>query len=138
MFVTSKSDQAIILYMPWQLSCHGICKIMAWSDDYIHNYSKKVFMSFQLWAHKLCDPGDCCNIGYPSETYPKPKSRESLFVYNLVLHQPIVLKFCTEHGSDCAICGANFQNGQAYKMDVIGKWNFVRFEFEMEFLTDIL
>ena len=69
-----------------------------------------------------------CNIRYPSETHLKPKSHEILFVHNLfisypivfeILHRarqcliqwfwnfarstavsyPMVLKFCTEHGS---------------------------------------
>ena len=26
-------DQITILHMPWQLSCHGMCKIETWSDD---------------------------------------------------------------------------------------------------------
>ena len=26
------SDQVMILHMPWQLSCHDMCKIMTWLD----------------------------------------------------------------------------------------------------------
>ena len=37
-----------------------------------------------------------CNIGYPSETHLKLKSREISFVHNINLNDPIVLKCCTE------------------------------------------
>ena len=39
-------------------------------------------------------------MGYPPETHLKPKSREILLDHNFLLGYPIVLKFCTDHGSD--------------------------------------
>ena len=41
---------------------------------------------------------ELCNIGYPSETHLKLKSREISFAYNLFRSDLIVLEFCTEHG----------------------------------------
>ena len=40
-----------------------------------------------------------CNAGYPSETHLKLKSREISFTHNSFISIPIILKFCTEHGS---------------------------------------
>ena len=28
------SDQVTILHMPWQLSCHGMCKFVTWLDHW--------------------------------------------------------------------------------------------------------
>ena len=33
-----------------------------------------------------------------------------IFVHNLNFNRPIILKFCTEHGSDTAVLCAKFQN----------------------------
>ena len=43
--------------------------------------------------------GALCNTGYPPETHLKLSSREISFVHKWWLNGPIVLKFCTEHGS---------------------------------------
>ena len=51
-----------------------------------------------------------CNIGYPSETYLKLKFREMSFLNNSRFGYPIVVTFCTEHGSDTAVLCAKFQN----------------------------
>ena len=40
----------------------------------------------------------------------------------------MVLKFCTERSSDTALICTKFQNDETTKTDVIGKWDFVRFE----------
>ena len=53
--------------------------------------------------------GLACNIGYPSATHLKPKSYEILSACNLLLNDPIVLKFCTEHGNDTDMLYAKFQ-----------------------------
>ena len=66
------------------------------------------------------------NIGYPTETHFKPKSRETLFVYNLLRSYRIVLKFYTEHGSDIAILCAKFQSDSTTETDVIDKRDFAR------------
>ena len=47
--------------------------------------------------------GLCNNIIYPSKTHLKLKSREISFIHNIRFSCPIVLKFCTEHGSITAV-----------------------------------
>ena len=42
-------DQVIILHMPWQLSCHSMCKIVI----RLRNENRKIFMRFNWWAHRL-------------------------------------------------------------------------------------
>ena len=52
--------------------------------------------------------GSAVQKGYPSETQLKLKSREIAFLHNISFSCPIVLKFCTEHGSDTAmLCAKN-------------------------------
>ena len=50
-----------------------------------------------------------CNKGYPSETHLELKPREISFVHNILFNNPIVLNFCTEHGSITAVFYAKFQ-----------------------------
>ena len=39
--------------MSQQLSCHDMCKIVAWSDHYFSSKSDLIFFTrFQLWAHE--------------------------------------------------------------------------------------
>ena len=47
-------------------------------------------------------------MGYHSETHLELKSHVILFADNLLLKSPIVLKFCTEHGSDTAMLCTKF------------------------------
>ena len=68
-----------------------------------------------------------CNVGCPSETDLKPKSREISFAHNLLLSYLIVLKFCTEHGSGSAVVYANFKNGRTVGAIVMYERDFVRF-----------
>ena len=42
-----------------------------------------------------------------------------MFAHDLFLCRPIILKFCTEHGSDTAMLCAKFQNDWATEMDVV-------------------
>ena len=55
-------------------------------------------------------PGVLHDVGYPSETHLKLKSRDISFVHNIRFSCPIVLKFCTAHGSITAMPWAKFQN----------------------------
>ena len=80
-----------------------------------------VKLGLQTWS--------CYNIGYPSETHRRLKSCEILFVHNLSFSSPIILKFCTEHGSITAVHCANFQNDCTNEVDVIDKQVYTRFEF---------
>ena len=59
------------------------------------------------------NPEELCNVGHPFETHFKPKSREIVFRYKLLLNYPIVLLFCTAHDSDTAVLNAKFQNDWA-------------------------
>ena len=51
-----------------------------------------------------------CKIGCPSETHLKPKYSEISPTHNQFLKCSIVLKICTEHGSNTAVLCAKFQN----------------------------
>ena len=75
---------------------------------------------------------ELCNIRYPSQTL-KPKSREISFANILFISYPIVLKFCTEHGSDTAVLCAKFQNDWTTKTAVMDDRDFARFEFNSNF-----
>ena len=66
---------------------------------------------------------------------PKLKSREVSFLLNFLRNCPIVLKFCTEHGSVTILCAVqNIKTGTK----VMKKRDFTRFEFRIEFRTDSL
>ena len=73
-----------------------------------------------------------CNIGYPSETHLKLKSREISFVYNLLQRLN-----CFEilHRARQWYCRAlaKFQNDWRTETDVIDTRDFARFEFKMNF-----
>ena len=58
-----------------------------------------------------------CNIGYPSENNLNIKPPTISFAHKLSLSLKIVLKFCTEHGSDTAVLCAKLQNDAASEMD---------------------
>ena len=47
------SNQVTILHMPRQLSCRGMCKIVAWLDNYLPRKSTtlRIFARFLSWAH---------------------------------------------------------------------------------------
>ena len=56
--------------------------------------------------------GQCWNTGYPSETHLQLKSRQISPPpppHNIHISCRIVLKFCTEHGSNTAVIGTRFQ-----------------------------
>ena len=61
---------------------------------------------FEYISEVLCN----IDVGCPSETQLKLKSREISFVHNFRLNNPIVLKFCKEHGSITAVLWAKCQN----------------------------
>ena len=55
-------------------------------------------------------PGVLCNMEYLSETHLKLKSHEISFIHKICRSCLIILKFCTEHGSDTAVLFAKFQD----------------------------
>ena len=63
----------------------------------------------------------------------KLKSRDILFVYNIRFNNPIVLKFCTEHGSYTVVLCTKFQDDWIIETDVMDKRDFARSEFKMIF-----
>ena len=69
-------------------------------------------------------------LRHPSETRLKPKYREISFVHHSFFSNPIVLKFCTEHGSDTAVL---LQSDRTTETDVTAERDFARFEFKMSF-----
>ena len=75
----------------------------------------------------------CYNIGYLSKTHLKPQSCRILFAHNSFLCYPIILKCCTEYGSDTALLCAKFQNDWATDTNATEEWHFTRFEFNVGF-----
>ena len=73
------------------------------------------------------------DVGYPSETHLKPKSRGLSFAHNLILTYPIVLKFCGEHGDDTAMLSTKFQSDYTIETGVMDEREFTRFDFMMRF-----
>ena len=63
--------------------------------------------------------GALCNIEYASDTNFKLKSLEIWFVHAIHISCPIILTFCTEHGSITAVLCENFQNDQAIAKSII-------------------
>ena len=91
-----------------------------------------------LPSNKACDENRIltvvlCNIGYPSETHLKLKSRENSFVHNIRFNCPIGLKFCTDHDSAIVVLCIKFQSDQSTEALVMGKREFASFEFKMNF-----
>ena len=76
-----------------------------------------------------------CNEKYPSETHLKLKSRKISFVHNIHLNNPIVLNFCTEHGSITAMLCAKFENIWTTEIDIMDEWDFARFGLTMSLQT---
>ena len=76
----------------------------------------------------LCEV--CCKIGHQSETHPKPKSLETSFAHDVLRGYRIVLKFCTEHGSNIAVLCAKLQNDSTTRVGVMEERDLARFEFK--------
>ena len=59
------SHQVKILHMPWQLSCHGMCKLFIWLDHYLlHNnkmYLKNILIMMFI-NHGWNDPQTVCHL----------------------------------------------------------------------------
>ena len=95
-------------------------------------FMQVIVIGWNMWIAKLGN-GGFCNIGYPTETQLKLKSREVSFVHNFVLCCSIVLKCYSEHGSDTTMRCATFQNDRTTEKYVVRKRDFTRFEFEVSF-----
>ena len=77
--------------------------------------------------------GVLCNMRHPSKTRLGPKSREVSFAHNLSLNYPLVLKFCTEHGSRTAVLCSKFQNNRTTDTHDMDEPDFTRLGLEMSF-----
>ena len=74
--------------MPWQLSCPGICKIMAWLDNYFSHMSNNFF--HKIW---IMSPWTISETGLGNLTHPlwvnsgvtKPLSLLLNFLYGVVI-----------------------------------------------------
>ena len=96
----------------------------------VHNWWCGIFSRCRLsLVMKSSRPGGCCSIGYSSETLLNLKSRE---IQSLFRSCWIILKYCTERGSDTATLCAKFQNDSTTYMDVTGQQNLASFEFRMD------
>ena len=51
------------------------------------------------------------------------------FLHNYCHKYEIILKFCTEHGSETLVICAKIQNNLKNEMDNVGKWDFLIFKF---------
>ena len=67
-------------------------------------------MAVVTWDRYCKRPGVLCNIGYQPGIHHKPKSREDSVAYNLFISHPIVINFCTGHGSDTVVLCVKFQS----------------------------
>ena len=63
-------------------------------------------------------PGALCYLGHPSQTHPKPKSREAKSTHNLSLRRPTAPKSCPEHDSITVVLRAKSQNDRTIETDV--------------------
>ena len=69
-------------------------------------------------------PGVLSNVGYPSETRLKPKSRKISFAHKCFISYQIILKFSTEHGNITAVLCGKFQNDCISETDVMDERDF--------------
>ena len=99
---------------------------------FVWNYNIRIITGFRLLVHKPntdCDMAwNCCIRWYPSETHLMLKSREISFLLDIHLIWEIVLKFCTEHGSNTTVLYAKVQNDFTTEQKIMGKWDFTRLE----------
>ena len=108
-------------------------KIRLRRPSHVYSVSNKVnnITLALIWKYQLPIKA-CCNIGYPSETHLKIKSREISFAHNLLISCQIALKICTGHGSITAVLCANFQNNLTTEMNETDERHFARFEFRTD------
>ena len=55
------SDQITVLHMPWQLSCHGMCKIVIWFNLFNQNHNKITFWDFIYKLPNCCEMSPWCH-----------------------------------------------------------------------------
>ena len=58
----------------------------------------------------------------------KLKSHKNMYIFKVFASNPVILKFCTEHGSLTAMLCAKSQNHWTADIDVINKQDFMRFD----------
>ena len=107
--------------------CHGSSLLVGIGPTHFTNHDTALK---NVGNNHTLNPAGCDNLWYPSENLAL-EPREVSFVRNLFIYDPIVLKFCTEHGSITAVLFARFQNNWFTKMGVIGERGLARFEFKV-------
>ena len=87
-----------------------------------------IWCSMMIWHQQAHGNSmGLCNIRCPPETHLHFKSRESSFFQYFLFSCPIVLKFCTKHGSTAALLCVQFQNDWVTRKYVMAKRDFTRF-----------
>ena len=106
----------------WHISIEGN-EFVKWLHDRLspHHLLSTISPAGLHGRHKSQLPGSLCNIGYPSETHLKLKSRHVSFADILLRSCLIVVNFCIEHGSDTAVLCARSQNDYATETDITQK-----------------
>ena len=92
------------------------CNISSWFPAAIFHHGFQLRISVAIW-----------------DIRPKRNSRDISYEHNLLLSCQIVLKFCTEHGSEIIVLCAKFQNELTTEMVVIKERDLARLEFKMCF-----
>ena len=81
-----------------KILCNGTLWSLINGDAYDFKQLMKIWWAFKTDYLVAWSPGAFGNIGYPSETHLKRKSREISFAHNNRIKSVIVLKFCTGYG----------------------------------------
>ena len=102
-----------------------------WIGQFLKDSNMRTFAINVFAYHMLM----VCNKKYPSQTHLKLKSHKISFAYNIHLNNPIVLNFCTEHGSITAMLCAKFHNNWTTEIDIMDERHFTRFWFTMNLQT---
>ena len=85
---------------------------------------QRVLLLFGLLTDRRVRPYTCIHwtnlrTAAIEETPTKPKSRETLFVFNIQHSRLIILQFYTEHGSDTVVFSTEFEDDWAPEIDVM-------------------
>ena len=92
-----------------------------------------IYQFIYLFINTFFDLFIGVNIGCPSRTHLKLKSRQISSLHNIRSNCPIVLKFCTEYDDITAAPCAKLQNDWINDKWVMGKREFAIFQFKSLF-----
>ena len=84
------------------------------------------------WEMMNMNSKGCWSIGFSKKKKTlQLRSGEIAFTKNAFLSCPIILKFCSEHGSDTVVLWAKCQNDWTMEMDIVDERVFVKFQFNV-------